>query len=122
MKVRFLGEDDPIAFLHGKVYEVLSIEEGWYRIVDEEGVYEDDEVPGYLFPPELFEVAESDDNERSAGMVGKKVHYIGEYDTIALRRDKTYEVLAVKQGFYRLADELDSDYLYAPGQFEVVGE
>lgn len=31
-----------------KIYEVISIERGWYRIVDESG--ED-----YLYPPELFE-------------------------------------------------------------------
>ena len=35
----------------GKIYEVISIEKGWYRIVCE--LDED-----YLFPPELFEVVE----------------------------------------------------------------
>ena len=38
----------------GKVYEVLSVEKGWYRIVDES---EDD----YLYPPELFEIVEPND-------------------------------------------------------------
>jgi hypothetical protein len=33
----------------GKAYEIISIERGWYRIIDESG--ED-----YLYPPELFEV------------------------------------------------------------------
>lgn len=33
----------------GKVYEVITIEHGWYRLIDESG--ED-----YLYPPELFEV------------------------------------------------------------------
>ena len=33
----------------GKTYRVLSIEKGWYRIIDESG--ED-----YLYPPELFVV------------------------------------------------------------------
>ncbi len=32
----------------GKSYEVLSVERGWYRILDDTG--ED-----YLFPPDLFE-------------------------------------------------------------------
>ena len=35
----------------GEIYEVLSIEKGWYRIVDDTG--ED-----YLYPPEAFEIAE----------------------------------------------------------------
>lgn len=34
-----------------KIYDVLSIEKGWYRIVDES---EED----YLYPPEKFEVVE----------------------------------------------------------------
>ncbi len=49
MIVRFLGESNPLALLHGKEYEVLSLECGWYRIVDE--TRED-----YLYPPRLFEV------------------------------------------------------------------
>lgn len=49
MKVKFLGESDPLELLNGKVYEVLSVEKEWYRIVDE--THED-----YLFPPECFEV------------------------------------------------------------------
>ena len=51
MKVRFLGEDDPLALLHNKVYEVLAVEKLGYRIVDETN--ED-----YLYPPELFEIVE----------------------------------------------------------------
>lgn len=52
MKVRFHGESDPLTFLDGKEYEVLSIEEGWYRIVDETG---DD----YLYAPNAFEVTDA---------------------------------------------------------------
>ena len=39
MKVRYLGDSDPLILLHGKIYEVLSISKtgGWYRIIDEEG-------------------------------------------------------------------------------------
>lgn len=62
MKVRFMGVSDPVMLLHGKVYEVLSIEKGWYRIIDEEGdgganPYCDN-PPGYLYPPEAFEIVE----------------------------------------------------------------
>lgn len=39
-------------FIEGKVYDVISVEQGWYRIMTELG--ED-----YLFPPELFEIVEN---------------------------------------------------------------
>ena len=51
MKVRYLGESDPLCLLNNKIYNVISVEEDWYRIVDETG--ED-----YLYPPEGFEIVE----------------------------------------------------------------
>ncbi len=48
MKVKYIGESDPLALENGKTYEVIAVEDGWYRIVDETG--ED-----YLYPPEIFE-------------------------------------------------------------------
>lgn len=35
MKVKYLGETSPLELINDKVYEVLSIEGEWYRIVDE---------------------------------------------------------------------------------------
>ena len=55
MKVRFLGETSLLELTHGKVYDVLSIEKGWYRVVD-------DSDEDYLYPPEDFEVVEPDDD------------------------------------------------------------
>ena len=54
MKVRYLGESDPFMLLHGKVYDVMEVENHgkagiWYRIVDET---EED----YIYPAEGFEV------------------------------------------------------------------
>lgn len=38
MKVKYVGNSDPIYFVNGKVYEVLGMEEeGLYRIIDETG-------------------------------------------------------------------------------------
>ena len=56
MKVRYIGESDPLELLNGKVYDVIEVDEdaGWYQVVDETG---DD----YLFPPESFEVVEDFD-------------------------------------------------------------
>lgn len=47
MRKKFIGKSDKVALVNNKVYEVLSVEEGWYRIVSEDGA-------SYLFPPELF--------------------------------------------------------------------
>lgn len=54
MLVKYLGESSPIELLNGKCYEVLSVEDGWYRIIDETD--ED-----YLYPPEAFELIEPND-------------------------------------------------------------
>lgn len=44
--------------IHGKVYDVVGIEQAWYRIIDEDGTDDDSGIPGYLYPPELFEIVE----------------------------------------------------------------
>lgn len=49
MKIRYIGKIDTPALVKGKVYEVISVERGWYRIMTE--LDED-----YLFPPQHFEV------------------------------------------------------------------
>ena len=69
LKVRYIGKRDvdvPNSYkifmdlLPGKVYEVLSVENGWYRLIDES---EED----YLYPPENFtEVAEDEQEVRRA--------------------------------------------------------
>ncbi len=51
MKVRYIGVRDTLAFDRNKIYDVISIERGWYRIMTE--LDED-----YLFPPEAFEIVE----------------------------------------------------------------
>lgn len=51
MKVKFIGQTDFLVLTNGKVYSVLAIEKGWYRLVDDSG--ED-----YLYPPEQFEIVE----------------------------------------------------------------
>lgn len=51
MKVKYIGKADIVALEKEKVYKVLSVEKGWYRIMTE--VEED-----YLFPPNQFEIVE----------------------------------------------------------------
>lgn len=51
MKVKYLGKSNPLRLMNGKIYNVISVEQEWYRIVDET---EED----YLYPPEVFEIVE----------------------------------------------------------------
>ena len=51
MKVKYTGTYYKVALEKDKIYEVISVEKGWYRIMTE--LDED-----YLFPPKLFEVVE----------------------------------------------------------------
>lgn len=54
MRVRYTSDFDTLALIKGKIYEVMSVERGWYRIMTELG--ED-----YLFPPEAFEIVKETD-------------------------------------------------------------
>lgn len=56
MKVKYIGESEPLVLLNGKVYECLGEEDGHYRVIDEEGADEDEELQGYLYPKRLFEI------------------------------------------------------------------
>lgn len=49
MEVRYIGNHETPALERGKLYKVLSVEKGWFRIMTE--LDED-----YLFPPEQFEI------------------------------------------------------------------
>lgn len=51
MKVKFLGKTEFLVLTNGKIYDVISVERGYYRIVDDSG--ED-----YLYPSKYFEVVE----------------------------------------------------------------
>ena len=49
MKVKCIEEGNDLDLVFGKIYDVISIEEKFYRIIDES---EED----YLYPPEMFEI------------------------------------------------------------------
>ena len=53
MKIKFIKDSIPLELTKDKVYDVLAVEKGWYRIVIDEPIAED-----YLYPPELFEIYE----------------------------------------------------------------
>ena len=49
MKVKYVGDTYKVSLVKGNIYDVISVEEGCYRIVDETG--ED-----YLFSKNEFEI------------------------------------------------------------------
>ena len=51
MKVKYIDDYYKVSLIKGKIYDVLAIEDGLYRIIDETG-------EGYLFWSEDFEVVE----------------------------------------------------------------
>ena len=53
-------------------------------------------------------------------MIDMKVKFLGKIDTLALEKDKVYEVMSVEKGWYRIMSELDEDYLFPPEQFEII--
>lgn len=53
LKVKFIAETISMQLTKDKIYEVLSVEKGWYRVVIDPPISDD-----YIYPPELFEIVE----------------------------------------------------------------
>ena len=49
-----------------------------------------------------------------------KIKYIGETAPLELTNGKTYEVISVEKGWYRIEDDTGDDYLYPAEQFEII--
>ena len=49
IKVKYIGEDNPVSLRTGKIYAARILKKGWYGIVDESG-------EEYAYPPDVFEV------------------------------------------------------------------
>lgn len=49
-----------------------------------------------------------------------KVKYIGDCYKVSLIKNKIYDVINIEDGWYRIFDETEDDYLYAPEQIEIV--
>lgn len=52
IKVKFIGEDDPLSLRNGKVYDARVLKKGWYGIIDET-------KEEYAYPPEAFEIVQA---------------------------------------------------------------
>ena len=51
VRVKYIGEDNPLSLRYGKIYEARVLQKGWFGVVDETN-------EEYAYPPELFEVVE----------------------------------------------------------------
>jgi len=51
VKVKYIGEDDPLSLRNGKVYDARVLRKNWLGIVDETN-------EEYAYPPDMFENAE----------------------------------------------------------------
>ena len=56
MRVKWKGKTEFLVLTRNKIYDVISVEKGWYCIIDDSG----DE---YLYPPEKFEIIVSVSDE-----------------------------------------------------------
>ena len=56
MRVKWKGKTEFLVLTRNKIYDVISVEKGWSRIIDDSG----DE---YLYPPEKFEIIVSVSDE-----------------------------------------------------------
>ena len=61
MKVKYLGETDPLALTKGEVYDVIAVEYGpantkWYRIALENDDDDGSGVAGYLYSENDFAI------------------------------------------------------------------
>lgn len=52
LKVRYIGEDNPVKLRTGKIYDARLLKKGWYGIVDEMNDGE------YAYPPGAFEIVD----------------------------------------------------------------
>lgn len=75
MKKKYIGITDALSLINGKIYEVLDVSHGWYRIIDECG--ED-----YLYPPEFFVDEDKDVYVNSTPSDFVRNHIIGEITNI----------------------------------------
>jgi len=94
--------------LYGKVYDVISIERGWYRIIDES---EED----YIYPPEEFEIVEQlpsppilTEEDILRGLGGRYV-VIDEYRDMLARGEMPLELEDIP--YCEIAEELKTGYV-----------
>lgn len=54
MKVKYIGEYYKVVLIKNKIYDVIGVEDGWYRVNTEVG-------ETAIFSPKCFEIVEEDE-------------------------------------------------------------
>ena len=110
MIVTYIGETSSLELTHGKDYDVISVEKGWYRIIDDSG--ED-----YLYPPDQFTVKQDRDPDN---MIPCRAEYISDQKSIFFQKGQIYNgFLPQCSGgkgmiaFWFTEDEMDEAGYYA---------
>ena len=110
MIVTYIGETRPLELTHGKEYDVLSVEKGWYRIIDDTG--ED-----YLYPPEYFKERH---DRHPDNMIPCRVEYISDPKSIFFIKGQIYDAFLPQCdggkgmiAFWFGEDEMDEAGYYA---------
>lgn len=75
MKKKYVGITSELSLINGKVYEILGVSRGWYRIIDESG--ED-----YLYPPQFFVDENEDGYVENTSSDYIRDHIVGEITDI----------------------------------------
>lgn len=66
IKVRFIGENDPLALLNRKIYDAFLGQKGMICLIDETG-------NEYAYHPSLFEIIEREDSSSHSLLDPKKI-------------------------------------------------
>lgn len=55
IELKYIG-DNCASLLKNKIYVCVGEENNQYRVIDEDGYDEDEEIQGYLYPKRFFEI------------------------------------------------------------------
>lgn len=100
MRVRYLGLVDTPALVKNKIYDVISIEKGWVRIMTE--LDED-----YLFPPEQFEFIEDISQSEYKYIIMRVLERA--FESINESTDQNEFMNGRKLAYYEIADIIKSE-------------
>lgn len=100
MRVRYIGLVDTPALVKDKIYDVISIEKGWVRIMTE--LDED-----YLFPPEQFEFIEDISQSEYKYIIMRVLERA--FESINESTDQNEFMNGRKLAYYEIADIIKSE-------------
>lgn len=100
MKARYLGKIDTPALVKNKIYDVISVEKGWFRIMTE--LDED-----YLFPPDQFEIVEKISSDVYKYIIKRVLERA--FESINEPKDRNDFSNGRRLAYYEIADIIKSE-------------